>query len=391
MADIQLSKQQQQVLEDVLAWQKNPTKQSITVGGYAGTGKTTLIGYLRMQLHKTNPKLTVAFCSYTGKATQVLSQKLKESKAVLKGDSVGTIHSLIYSALTDDDGKILGWERKEKDKFKHGLIIVDEASMVQREVWDDLLSYGVPILAVGDHGQLPPIGSQFNLMENPELRLEEIFRQQEGNPIIRLSMLARKEGEIPYGLYGRGVKKIKRSDPDTQEFLGDLFMSFNDELLVLTGYNHTRVKINTAIRQLLEYESHQPRPGDRVICLRNNHKQKIYNGMQGTINSIELKEDKSGKFYEADIQFDGNEGLFNGQLSAEQFGQQSTLRDDRREGIDLFDYGYAITVHKAQGSQADTVVVFEERFSKMDDDMWRRWLYTAVTRAKENLYIIGQG
>jgi exodeoxyribonuclease-5 len=57
--------------------------------------------------------------------------------------------------------------------------------------------------------------------------------------------------------------------------------------------------------------------------------------------------------------------------------------------IDLFDFGYALTVHKAQGSQAQKVVLFEERFSKMDDETWCRWLYTGVTRAGEELYIIG--
>ena len=54
---------------------------------------------------------------------------------------------------------------------------------------------------------------------------------------------------------------------------------------------------------------------------------------------------------------------------------------------DLFDFGYALTVHKAQGSQAKRVILFEERFSQMTDDEWRRWLYTAVTRAEEELFI----
>jgi ATP-dependent exoDNAse (exonuclease V) alpha subunit len=56
---------------------------------------------------------------------------------------------------------------------------------------------------------------------------------------------------------------------------------------------------------------------------------------------------------------------------------------------DLFDFGYALTVHKAQGSSADTVLLFEERNQHMSDDDWRRWLYTAVTRAERQLYIIG--
>ena len=76
-------------------------------------------------------------------------------------------------------------------------------------------------------------------------------------------------------------------------------------------------------------------------------------------------------------------------MSAEQFGQRETMRSIGRE-IDLFDFGYALTVHKAQGSQAEKVILFEERFPKMDDDMWRRWLYTGVTRAVSELYIVGR-
>lgn len=388
--EIKLSPTQTQVLDDIMAWYKSAGSGSyLTLGGFAGTGKTTLIGYLRQLLYKQSPKLTVAFCSFTGKATRVLETKLREAKAVYKGDSISTIHSLIYMAVTDDDGDIVGWSRKAKDEFKYDLIIVDEASMVNSDIWSDLTTYGVPILAVGDHGQLPPIGGAFNLMEQPQLRLEEIYRQQEGNPIIRLSAMARNTGTIPHGMYGRTVRKLRRTDPDTQEFLGDLFMGMNEETLVLTGYNHTRVKINQAIRNILEFDSPRPRIGDRIICLRNNHKHKIYNGMLGTLVSINLEKDNSGEFYEVEVEFDGSSGVFKGQASVDQFGEQSTIKTERRKGIDLFDFGYAITVHKAQGSQADTVVVFEERFSKMDDETWRRWLYTAVTRAKENLYIIG--
>jgi exodeoxyribonuclease-5 len=388
LLDIELTPKQQQVLAAVIDWYKSNKQGFLTIGGYAGTGKTTITAYLRNLLDKENPKLKVAFCSFTGKATRVLDSKLRDAKATRRQDNVSTIHSLIYAPMRDRDNEIIGWERKSTEDFGYDLIIVDEASMVNSDIWEDLTSYGIPILAVGDHGQLPPIGGSFNLMENPQLRLEEIFRQEEGNPIIRLSMLARNEGEIPFGVFGRGVKKLHREDPDTQEFLGDKLIRAGDELLVLTGYNHTRVKLNSAIRGLLEFESPQPMGGDRVICLRNNHKHMIYNGMMGEVKSIQLKEDKSGKFYSAEILFDGEKETFKGDLSVEQFGQQTTLKDERRKGIELFDFGYALTVHKSQGSQAHTVVVFEERFAQMDNDTWRRWLYTAVTRARKELFII---
>jgi len=149
------------------------------------------------------------------------------------------------------------------------------------------------------------------------------------------------------------------------------------------------VKLNQGIRQLLGFESVDPTQGDRVICLKNNHKEEIFNGMMGTI--LDISEDSLGdfKYYNAEIELDGEDFPYMGKISKEQFGQQSTV-NNTPDGIDLFDFGYALTVHKAQGSQANRVVVFEERFSMMDDEMWRRWLYTAVTRAEKELYIVGE-
>lgn len=385
---IDLSQNQQSILDTVIDWYGDTTRRHLTLGGYAGTGKTTLVGYLGNKLRKQHPGLKIAFCSYTGKAARVLSQKLVEVSALRPGDYTGTIHRLIYAPVVNSKDEIIGWEKRDIQKFPYKLIVVDEASMLNQQIWEDLLSFGIPILAVGDHGQLPPIEGRFNLMQEPELKLEEIYRQEQGNPIIRLSELARKHGEIPFGIFGRGVRKLSRQDPDTQEFLGEMFAGFNEDMLVLTGYNHTRVKLNKAIRQILEKESDLPLAGDRVICLRNNHEKYIYNGMMGKILKIGKDGDDSGEYYTLDILFDGDDDEYSGEAAIEQFGANATLTDERRKGIDLFDFGYALTVHKAQGSQADRVVVFEERFSRMTDDDWRRWLYTAVTRASRELYIV---
>jgi superfamily I DNA/RNA helicase len=112
--------------------------------------------------------------------------------------------------------------------------------------------------------------------------------------------------------------------------------------------------------------------------------------MLGTIQAIKRYDDH---WYQADILMDGEEKEYSGMISSDQFRSDSTLNftADRKHTVkgDLFDFCYALTVHKAQGSQARKVILFEERFSKMDDDQWRRWLYTAVTRAEEELYIFG--
>jgi exodeoxyribonuclease V len=338
-------------------------------------------------LLKEEKGLKIAFCSYTGKATRVLNRKLVESKSVRSGDFVGTIHRLIYQAIVDDDDNVIGWEKQPLEDFKYGLIIVDEASMVTEEIWQDLLSFEVPILAVGDHGQLPPINSNFNLMAKPELKLEEIYRQEANNPIIKVSEIARKYGHIPTEEFSRTVKKLSKTESETQEVLGDIFSSFNDDTMVLCGYNKTRINLNKAIRSL-HFETPNPQPGDRVICLKNNRIMDIFNGMTGTILDISREGVKDLSFYEAEIALDYEEIPFYGKISLEQFNSPELI-DKKMEELHYFDFGYALTVHKAQGSQAKRVVVFEERFPKMDDDTFRRWLYTAVTRAEEELYIVG--
>ena len=134
-----------------------------------------------------------------------------------------------------------------------------------------------------------------------------------------------------------------------------------------------------------------PQSGDRVICLRNNHAQKIYNGMLGTIKSIQQEDEQ---WYHAEIKMDDRDELYAGDIAVEQFNSNEALNFTKQRAKtmrgDLFDFGYALTVHKAQGSQAKRVVVFEQRFKKMSDDDWKRWLYTAVTRAEEELYVVGE-
>lgn len=390
---ITLSPDQQQTLDTILKWfketQKTPPTNNqpfITLGGYAGTGKTTLIAVIREELANLNKDLKVGFASYTGKAARVLRTKLLEQKVILSQDSVGTIHSLIYSPIVNDKEEIVGW--KTKEKIDRTLLMIDEASMVDQTIWEHLLSYKVPIIVVGDHGQLPPIKGNFNLMQEPQLRLEEIHRQASDNPIIALSIQAREHGQIRFGTYSDTVKKYNLADPDSREIVEELLSSRDGDTLVLCGYNTTRVRLNQHMRALKGIESARPVGGDRVICLRNNHAKNIYNGMLGTIESIEPADDE---WYVAKIELDDEQEAYKGLISRAQFGATSALNfTNQRSKImkgDLFDFGYALTVHKAQGSQAKRVILFEERFKQMTPDEWKRWLYTAVTRAEEELYI----
>jgi len=386
MKDFELSKKQIKVSDHILDWFRLSKCQYTTLGGYAGTGKTTLLGYLSNSLHNEKKKLKIAFCSYTGKATRVLNKKLQDTKSLKSTDFIGTIHRLIYRAIVDEKDNIIGWEKIPEDEFKYDLIIVDEASMVTEEIWKDLLSFERPILAVGDHGQLPPVNSTFNLMASPEQTLEEIYRQEMNNPIIKVSEIVRKYGNIPFEEFSKTVKKLNKIEPETQDTITTLFDTFNDETMVLCGYNKTRVNLNKAIRSM-RFESPIPQVGDRVICLKNNRIMEIFNGMTGTILDITREGIGELKYYDAEISLDYEDIPFWGKISIEQFNSIELL-EKNLEDINYFDFGYALTVHKAQGSQAKRVVVFEERYPKMDDDTFRRWLYTAVTRAEKELYII---
>jgi exodeoxyribonuclease-5 len=386
-----LSQDQAAALREIGAWYRGRTAPYLTLGGYAGTGKTTLISYLRQALNDFDDSATVAFCAYTGKATRVLHEKLRERGAARRGDSVSTIHSLIYTT-EDAPGGVPRWNRK--DALSFSLIVVDEASMVDEPIWQDLLSFGILILAVGDHGQLPPVGSSFNLMDKPQLRLERIFRQEAGSAIIEVATLARETGILPVKEYGAGVRKLDRSLPETGVMVQELLSKWKTDLLILSGDNNTRIKLNQAIREMRDMESPLPQSGDQVVCLRNNRAKHIFNGMIGRIGRVVPAEGENGSlWYEAEIALDGEDYAYTGYILREQFGASKTVKEvplapDGERG-DLWDFGYALTVHKAQGSQSQSVLVFEERFAKSSEEDWRRWLYTAVTRAELELTVVG--
>jgi len=395
MSKIELSSDQQIAFERLYGWAIKPEGVSLTLGGYAGTGKTTLISILRKELRKKDPGLRVAFAAYTGKASQVLRGTLESTGSLYPEDSCGTIHSLLYKAQTDKDGKLLYWKRQKTIEAE--IIVIDEASMVTDEIWNDLRACEKPIIALGDHGQLPPISGSFNLMEKPDIVLEKIHRQAENNPIILLAHEARLTGAVRPGVYSKSVRKYSHEMHDASEIndvIDHLFGNFHDDMLVLCGRNKTRTQINGAIRTKMGRENGEPEVGDKVVCLKNNYDQvfaPIYNGMTGYIEEITPYKDH---WYEAMINFPEEGRMFDGIMIKSQFGAPTLIESiegvKHKELGDRFDFGYALTVHKAQGSQARTVVLFEERFQKSDDEQWRRWLYTAVTRARENLYIIGQ-
>lgn len=369
----------QLVVHDAIVGAWEDGRKLLRVGGYAGTGKTTVLAAAMATLNgKGSPSR--AYCCYTGKAADVLRRKLAALGVLKPGDYIGTIHGLIYEPETDGKGNVIDWILKEK--IEQDLIIIDEASMVGGDLWKDLNSYGLPIIAVGDHGQLPPIGANgIDLMKDTDVRLEKIHRQAEGNPIIRLSMLARMDGNIPYGIHGEGVRKID------DETIVDSIDNPRD-IMFLGAFNNWRCRANLLLRRRVGAQSSTPCAGEKVICLRNMREKGIFNGMIGTLERIDSQNQHA---YTTRIVMDGGV-VYNGLIAKGQFGLEKTLEQvpgNRRDNpIALFDWGYALTVHKAQGSEADRVVLFEQRNSYQTDDEWRRWLYTAVTRSSRELTIV---
>ena len=384
-----LSEDQTSVYDAILSWLDDPNaRQFLKLGGLAGTGKTTLIAALAKKLESENQR--IAYCAYTGKAVNVLSKKLRTAGVV--GDCT-TLHSLIYKPRVKSDGSVEGWERKEL--LSYDLIVVDEASMIGAELWDDLVAYRLPILAVGDHGQLPPVGDSIvNLMHKPDLRLERIHRQAEGNPILAIAQHVRLGGShYAFEPTDNRVQFIRTFADVCSDVAAD---PYNAAALCYT--NATRVKLNTFVRRSLDRMTHDPYPGDMVVCLKN--RKPVFNGMRGRLLvSEEFPDDKWGNFG-AVVAFDDERLQLTSKVLRRQFNAPKTI--DKLDDIKatdgttpnswhpvgmLFDYGYALTCHKAQGSQFKKVAVIYENLFR-DADTRNRWLYTAFTRASDQLYIV---
>jgi exodeoxyribonuclease-5 len=344
---MELTEQQKIALYRLVKGVRDKGLKRQTLGGYAGTGKTTLIQYLRQFF----PRFGV--CAYTGKAANVLRTK---------GVDATTIHSRIYKPFFENG--VIYWDLNPEPGCNG--FIVDEASMVSKEIYEDLESFGLPMVFVGDHGQLEPIGSDFNLMGKPDHTLEEIHRN--AGSIAHFAEHVRK------GFAPRGFK----SSDDSVEFVGRVTTDdYVQADQVICAYNKTRVKVNTEVRHAMGHEG-VLNVGERIMCLRNNRRAGLFNGMQGIV--MDLYPGKRGGKY-MDFLFDGQviEGI---KYSTKYFGEESY---DIKFGGDTpnpFDYAYCITAHKAQGDEWNEVLVIEQRCRNWDH---KRWAYTAASRPKVKL------
>jgi exodeoxyribonuclease-5 len=338
--------------------------QPLVVGGYSGTGKSTLLAIALPDLKNTDgSNVNVSYCAYTGKAANVLKSK---------GLPSSTIHSLIYHAIPDPITEEVIFELKDRYDLECELIVVDEASTVPEDMRKDLKSLGIPILYTGDHGQLPPVTGRGNIMGNPHFNLEEVHRQALDSGIIEIATMVRQKKMVKNGKYGVRGDATKVGSG----FLKDIpFLSSAD--IVICHSNKTRNSLNKLIREELGFGGVCPQVGEKLICVKNNNHVGVFNGLGVVITKIE----EHGGHYQIDCIDDGDV------LHTNLFVMKNYFLGDDHPPIrgntfnTLFEFAYAITGHKSQGSQWDHVIVIEQPMYNQTITFKSQWLYTTLTRA----------
>lgn len=438
-----LSPQQGTAVKKIANWFKNDTaiKLVFMLAGFAGTGKSTILPDI-LAASGLQPE-QVAFAAPTGKAAKVMGEKLRA-----QGINVypTTIHSLIYlmkpqkaetlerdlaeqQKLYDDlrsgvvspptgdlradlkeceqkikiitkdldrayDMNDLRFHLNPESKLVTGeikLVILDETSMCGLSIAEDLYGFDIPILAMGDPGQLPPVGEKpgFDL-DMPDVFLTEVHRQAAENPIIHLATLVRKGQRGDFGDYGQGVLIVPRKQ--------DIYtLDLSRDCQIICGTNKNRWKLTSKIRREGGFDTTLPTKGEPLIMCKNSRQYpNLVNGTQ--VFSAEdhgEAEDGLARFVINIHDEDGDrkgmyayQGLFEEHVKREKnfttASKQAAFKS--RVTDNHIDFGWVITCHKSQGSQWDEVIVHDDSAVFREDA--DKWLYTAITRAAKRLVIV---
>ena len=394
---MELNDKQKQGLDIAVDRYKRKERYTV-ISGYAGTGKSTLVKFIVAALPNINPDEDVIYTSFTGKATQVLQKKGNKN--------VSTLHKLLFESIPKPDGTFF---RKPVEFIPYKIVIVDECSMVPKELLQRLIKYNVHIICLGDPGQLPPINKNEDnhLLDHPHVFLDEIMRQEAESEIINLTMDIRA-GKPLVRYQGKEVQVLNKDELTTGMLL------WADQ--IICAKNETRIALNNQMRDLLG-RSGGPQDGDKVICLKNNwdiysvNDNPLVNGTIGylkdsfsTYINLPRQITSDGQPKKLDIltanfisDTEEDYGILNmdKQLittgvpgldwkTSYKMGRNWRFQD---KIPDQFTYGYAITCHKSQGSEWDNVLVIEEGFP-FEKEEHKQWLYTAATRAAKKLVII---
>lgn len=367
------------------------------LAGVAGVGKSTVISFV---VEALKGKYGIkddqfAFVAPTGKACEVMRAKGNKNTQ--------TIHKLLYSWRPVGPEKFTKLPVPELDTYQ--VIFVDEVSMVPKEMWDLLMEYHVYVVATGDPEQLPPIRREDDngVLHNPHIFLSEVMRQALDSDIVQLSMDIRLKN--PYKAYGKDAMILRHNDLTTSHLV------WADQIICAT--NATKNKINMTMRKILN-KGDNPEKGDKIICLKNewniadtNQDMMLTNGTIGEIidfykNDVPIFVKGQRKYIPTmyvtfktddghifkDIPVDFNELKTGVRTLTEQEEWIASKNKKEKGKIPCsFNYGYAITCHKSQGSEYGKVLVIEENFPLKKDEH-RRWLYTAVTRGAEKVVLV---
>lgn len=402
---ITLSPKQNEAFDAIMNWYRDEEtdKMEFVLAGYAGAGKTSLAKFVKQEIGEE-----AVFLAYTGKAVNVL--RGKGCTPAL------TIHSAIY-ALVDHDKQrlrdlkeqlpgLFGFQLQsaqfeidrlereykkpvfefagmitDKNLKKAKLLIVDEYSMLDMKIISDLRALGLKILFMGDPFQLPPVNGTCPLT-HPDIFLTEIHRQALESAIVRASIDIREGRALQFGC---------DNDFDfihSYEIRGDLYTSADQ---VIVGKNVTRNLMNKQFRQAYGFDHILPVKGDKLICLKNDKKLKIFNGMIGYAMDDHSKQSDNDIAYQLNFNCpDDDRQLTHLRVwEGDMLGQEKDWdgNDYRMKGLQRFTYAYVITCHKSQGSEFGDVVVINEPIGGTDHDR-ARWLYTAITRGKKKVTLV---
>lgn len=367
-----LDKHQLMAYFGIHEWWKAGSEDPLVIAGYAGCGKSALLSVALPALKNSDKShVRIKYAAYTGKASNVL---------ITKGLKAQTIHSLIYNCepIPDPITGITKIEFVLKEAFEVDceLIVIDEASMLPDDMREDLESLGIPVIYTGDHGQLPPVVGKGNVMLNPDFKLEEPHRQALDSGIIEVATKVRTRKGIRIGTYGKNKDCHVHSSKKLTDI--DLLSSAD---IVICYTNGRRTELNDQIREYKGFSGTMPQVGEKLICTRNNKNTGTVNGL---IVIVEAIIEEAGHYLVNAVDEVGNK-FYGLRVSKNHFQGYDHPKIQGQTLIDLFEFAYAITGHKSQGSQWPHVVVIEEKMHRQTIDLKRRWKYTTFTRAMSRL------
>jgi len=364
------------------------TSPIAVVTGGPGTGKSTVIRGVIAALNLLREKPTVLLAAPTGRAAKRMAE--------LTGREALTIHRLL--GFSPDTGS---FQRNENNPLDADLLVVDESSMVDLDLASALFRAappGMQILLVGDADQLPSVGfGNFfaDLIRSgtlPVVRLAHIFRQARESRIV-VNAHRVNQGRMPILDRVSDCQFISIEEgAKVADFIRNAVLSYRsaglalDEINVLSPMRKTETGV-AALNQLLQEALNPPskgkpqvaagenvfRAGDKVMQIRNNYEKGVFNGDTGVIEAIHLpkEEEEEEEPERISVNFQG-----------------ARVGYERTE-LDQLVLSYACTVHKAQGSEYKGVVlipVVRQHWVMLQ----RNLLYTAITRAKERVILVGQ-